>query len=270
MPRTATPKTEKPKTPRKPVLSPTKINTYLECVVKYRYVYVDKIGKFYQKSRSYYSFGTSLHHVLQEFHEGGAMHTAEELTTTLDQAWVSAGYETPAQEAEHQEKGREIVAAYHAAHQERAAEQIETIATEKTLNHDMNGFRLTGRVDRIDQHPNGTLEIIDYKSGRWEVTPEEVVASLAMNIYQLILQRNHPDVSVVSTIYSLRSGISATAALTPEALTEFEAEIQALGTEILNRDYHEVRPEPKEICETCEFLSLCKRYWRQQEDYQEE
>ncbi|MBC7529852.1 MAG: PD-(D/E)XK nuclease family protein [Chthonomonadaceae bacterium] len=267
MPRTATPKIEKPKTPRKPVLSPTKINTYLDCVVKYRYVYVDKIGKFYQKSRSYYSFGTSLHHVLQEFHEGGATHTAEELTTTLDQSWVSAGYETPAQEAEHQEKGREIVAAYHAAHQERAAEKIETVATEKTLNFDMNGFRLTGRVDRIDQHPNGTLEIIDYKSGRWEVTPEEVVASLAMNIYQLILQRNHPDVPVVSTIYSLRSGISATAALTPDALTEFEAEIQALGTEILNRDYHEARPEPKEICETCEFLSLCKRYWRQQEDY---
>ncbi len=262
MPRTAAPKTTKPKAARKPVLSPTKIKTYLECPVKYRYIYLDKIGKFYQKARSYYSFGTSLHHVLQEFHQEGAAHSVEELTSTLQTSWVSAGYDTQEQEIEHQEKGREIVAAYHAAHQERAAAEIETVATEKTITHDLGAFKLSGRVDRIDRHPDGTLEIIDYKSGRWEVTAEEVAGDLAMSLYQLILQRNHPDVLVASTIYSLRSGISATAALTPEALNEFEAETLELGTTILSRDYQEVTPERKEACEHCEFLSLCRRYWR--------
>ena len=59
------------KTERKPTLSPTKIRTYLECAVKYRYVYVDKIGRFYLRARSYYSFGSTLHHVLQDFPRAG-------------------------------------------------------------------------------------------------------------------------------------------------------------------------------------------------------
>ena len=62
-------------TGRKPTLSPTRIGTYLECAVKYRYIYQDKIGRFYTKARAGFSFGSTLHNVLQDFHEQGATHT---------------------------------------------------------------------------------------------------------------------------------------------------------------------------------------------------
>ena len=68
---------------RKPALSPTKISTFLECAVKYRYVYIDKIGRFYLRSRAGYSFGSTLHHVLQQFHEQGAAHSVEEMTAAF-------------------------------------------------------------------------------------------------------------------------------------------------------------------------------------------
>ena len=47
---------------------------------------------------------------------------------------------------------------------------METIATEKTISCDMGRFKLSGRVDRIDRHADGRLEIIDYKSGRWDTS----------------------------------------------------------------------------------------------------
>ena len=102
-------KTTRTPTERKPTFSPTKLNTYLDCALKYRYVYIDKIGRFYLKSKSYYSFGTTLHHVLQDFHGQGGTQSVEEMQTTLGTAWVGAGYETDAQEKEHKERGEEIV-----------------------------------------------------------------------------------------------------------------------------------------------------------------
>lgn len=251
--------------PRKPTLSPTRIGTYLDCAVKYRYVYVDKLGRFYTRARAGYSFGSTLHNVLQEYHEQGAASTPEQMTEDLATKWIGAGYESETQEAEHREAGQQIVRAYHEAHQERIAAQVETIATEKTITCDMGAFKLSGRVDRIDRHADGRLEIVDYKSGRWETTPEQVANSLAMSCYQLILRRLHPDTPVFATIYCLRSGIAASYELAGEELLEFERDLLQLGAQILEQDYTLLEPVPLEICPTCEFLPLCSRYWRAQE-----
>ncbi len=144
---------------RKPTFSPTRFRTYLECALKYRYVYQDKIGKFYLKSRAGYSFGSTLHHVLQEFHEEGATHSPEEMVARLETNWIAAGYETAEQEQTHRAAGEQIVQAYHTAHQERIEAQVETWATEKTLTCDMGRFKLSGRVDRIDRHADGRLVV---------------------------------------------------------------------------------------------------------------
>jgi RecB family exonuclease len=230
-------------------------------MVKYKYVYQDKIGKFYLKARPQFSFGSTLHHVLQEFHEQGAVHTREEMVTTMQTQWISAGYQTQEEEQEHREKGEQIIHAYHEAHQERIEAQIETIATEKTITCDLGFFKLSGRIDRLDRHPDGTLEIIDYKSGRQEVTEEQVRNSLAMTCYQLILRELYPDSPVCATIYALRSGTSATARLTTEEMQEFKSELIALAKEILETDFAELLPEPIEICPDCEFLKICQKYW---------
>ncbi len=247
--------------PRKPTLSPTRINTYLECAVKYRYVYQDKLGRFYLRAKHQFSFGSTLHHVLQDFHEQGATQTPDEMVTAVQTQWISAGYTDEAQEREYKETGTQIIQAYHEAHQQRVVAQIETIATEKTITCDLGNFKLSGRVDRIDRHEDGTLEIIDYKSGRWEVTSEQIHDDLAMSCYQLILSELYPDSPIMATIYALRSGTSATASLTKEELAEFRTDLLILAEEILERDYTELIPEPIEICPRCDFLRLCQRYW---------
>ncbi len=250
---------------RKPTLSPTRINTYLTCRVKYRHVYIDKIGRFYLKSRPYFSFGTTLHSVLQTFHTEGGVAAPESMVAKLDEAWVSAGYESAEQEKEHREAGEKIVQAYAVAHQARLEEAVETIALEKTINFDMGRFKLSGRVDRIDRYPDGRLEIIDYKSGKNEITPEAVASDLAMNVYQLILKRNYPDTPVFSTIQSLRTGSKASAELGETELTAFEAEITQLGNEILDCDYTAISPQKIDACECCDFLPRCARFWDNQE-----
>jgi len=250
---------------RKPVLSPTRICAYLECAMKYRYLYVDRLGRYYVRARPAFSFGATLHRVLQAFHAEGAGQTREEMVSRLEQSWVAAGYQSAQEETEYRQAGVEVVEAYHAAAAARAEEARETLWTEKTLRLDMGPFALAGRVDRVDRWHDGTLEVIDYKSGRWETTPEEVAGDLAVSIYQLLLKRLHPGVPVVGTIYCLRSGIQASSRLSDEEAGRFEADLLVLGQDILSRDWEQVEPERIAACEWCDFLPRCERFWRQRE-----
>lgn len=252
------------KAPRKPTLSPTRIGTYLECALKYRYIYLDKIGRFYTRARAGYSFGSTLHHVLQQFHESGGVQSDTDLVAALDRSWIAAGYESLEQEAEHRRTGAHILTGYRELHTARTGEQIETLFTEKTITCDLGSFRLTGRVDRIDRHQDGTLEIVDYKSGRLETSAEEVANSLAMSCYQLILSRLYPATPILATIYCLRSGEQASASMSGQQLTDFERDIVALGVEMLNSDLSELTPVLKDACQFCDFLPRCQRYWNEQ------
>lgn len=229
--------------------------------MKYRYVYIDKIGRYYLRARPYYSFGSTLHQVLQEFHREGGTASAEEMAERYQERWIPAGYETEQQAEEYRAAGQEMVHAYHAAAAERP-EGIQTLLTEKQIKADMGPFLLVGRIDRVDRHQDGSLEIVDYKSGRLEVTAEEVAGDLAMNVYQLILRLNHPGIRVFATIYCLRSGVQASAELSGEDADEFRRDITALGEEMLNRDFEAVRPVRIPACDDCDFLRLCERYWR--------
>ena len=254
--------------PRKPAklrLSPTRINTYLTCPMKYRYIYFDKIGKFYLKATPGLSFGTSLHNALQNFHAEGAVQTREELQQSVETAWVSAGYSSIEEEQTFKELGMQIIETYHEQAVIRTEQQVFTLFTEKTISVEWDRFILTGRVDRIDQHSDGSLEIIDYKSGRTEVYPEDIQESLAMRIYQLILADLYPGQRVFATIFALRSGESASYEMPEDERSEFKFEIQQIGHEILERDFENVTPFRIPACEYCEFISRCERYWKQNE-----
>lgn len=254
------------KKPRKPELSPTRIKTYLSCRMMYRLDYIDKQGRFYHKARAGYAFGTTLHQTLQTFHESGGAQAVspEQLLDQLQTDWISAGYQNAEQEQEQREAARGILERYHTAMLERSP-VIRTFLTEKMLKYDMGRFVLTGRIDRIDEHEDGTLEIVDYKSGRRSITEDDVRNALAMSIYQLLTRRNNPERNVTATIHALQSGDSATVGLTDEELAELEDALRGIGDEILDADFESVRPEPlPDVCPYCDFLPLCSRYWRQE------
>jgi RecB family exonuclease len=255
--------------PRKPRLSPTKIATYLECALKYRFIYLDRIGRFYARARAGYSFGSTLHLVLESFHAEGGTASAEEIEARYQERWISAGYETPEEEAAYRAAGTEALLVYHRSAAERLAAGIETLFTEKRLAADLGDFILEGRVDRVDRHPDGTLEVIDYKSGRTEVTQDQVAGSLAMNVYQLLLRKLYPERPVAATIVSLRSGQEASASLSEEQAVRFEADLLEIGREILSRDFTELVPVRIEACEECDFLRKCGAFWRIEERFGE-
>ncbi|MGV3617194.1 MAG: RecB family exonuclease [Fimbriimonas sp.] len=247
--------------PRKPTLSPSKITTYLACPVKYRWTYVDDRGKWYLRSKSYYSFGSSLHRVLERFYdsEDAGVQTTDEVMAAYEESWIDAGYASAEEMAEAFGEGRQILERHV---QESLAKPREgkTIFVERQFRKDLGDFALIGRVDRVDEYPDGAIEIVDYKSGREGVTEEEVATDIAMGSYQILLKHKFPDRPVRARIIALRTGASAAAAMDDAGLAQFEQDLVKLGQEILTEDYAELTPVFKPICPRCDFLPLCRKH----------
>ncbi|MCG9895976.1 MAG: PD-(D/E)XK nuclease family protein [Fimbriimonadaceae bacterium] len=247
--------------PRKPSLSPSKLTTYLACPTKYMWTYVDERGKWYLRSRRHYSFGTSLHNVLQRFHDSAdaGVTTIHEAQAALEEGWISAGYSSQEEMTQALAEGKEILAGY-IEEVQKAPVTAETVMIEKTLRMDLGDFVLLGRVDRVDRREDGTLEIIDYKSGRRKVGPEDVQGDLAMDVYQLLVRHHHPETPVMATIIALRANSSASARLSDQEAEEVREDLIRLGREVLHRDWSAVEPTAKRLCLDCDFLQLCSKH----------
>jgi putative RecB family exonuclease len=263
---------------RKFTVSPTKLRLFRTCAAKYRWEYIEKLGRFYRKPRAGFSFGASLHNVLEKFHaEGGAESvTVEALTERLSASWQSQGYQSLDQEAAYKFEAVKILEAYHAratevivaTSEETESKPATVLYSEKTLSMPLSPeITLTGRVDRVDEHADGALEIVDYKSGRSSVTTEDVSGALAMRVYQTLLTHLHPDRRVYATIYALRTGASASHEQTTEEREWLTADCLETAEIIKHRDWEAVLPTPIDACEDCDYLPHCTRWWKRHADF---
>lgn len=247
---------------RKPILSPSRITTYLACPVKYRWTYVDDRGKWYLRAKSHYSFGLTLHKVLERFHDAGdaGVQTTAEAFAAYEENWIDAGFSNAEEMAEAYGEGKKIIER-HIEEASRKAVTAETLFVEKLFKAEYEHFQLVGRIDRLDEHADGTMEIIDYKSGRETVTSEDVASDVAMAAYQLLVSKKYPGRKIAATVLALKTGSQATASLTANELAEFERDIVLLGDELVTSDdFYERLPVFKPLCKGCDFLPLCSKH----------
>jgi len=230
--------------------------------MKYRWTYLDEQGRWYLRAKSYYSFGSTLHKVLERFHDSGdlGVTTTEEILAAYEESWIDAGYSSAEEMAEAFGEGREILERYVASPPAKL-EGAKTLFVEKQLRKDFGHFALVGRLDRVDEYEDGTLEVVDYKSGRSEVTDEQVANDFAMAVYQLLLRHKYPGRPVRARIVAVRSGTSAVASMDDEQAAEFEFILIEIAQAIFGKEeFFEEIPAYKGLCAKCDFLPLCRKY----------
>jgi RecB family exonuclease len=222
---------------------------------------VDGRGRWYLKAKSYYSFGTTLHHVLEQFHRGGraGVPTTEEMMALYEENWIDAGFSSAEEMAEAFGEGR-VILERHIDDAKRKPITARTLFVEKQLSLDMGEFVLIGRLDRVDEQEDGSLEIIDYKSGRESVCEDDVRFDLAMSCYQLLLRHKFPDREIKATVIALRSGQEASFSLDASDLDELARDLRTLGARILSDDFHDFVPTLKPMCGNCDFIPLCRKH----------
>jgi DNA helicase-2/ATP-dependent DNA helicase PcrA len=149
------------------VLSASDIETYRTCPLKYKFARVFRIPS---EPTINQRFGILVHQVLERYHRGGdpvanGAHPAsmDELLGLLEAGWRRGGFGGSDEERQLHEKA---TAALHRYHARFAAEPAQPVWFEKPFSFRMGAHTLRGRVDRVDELPDGRYELIDYKTGR--------------------------------------------------------------------------------------------------------
>ena len=128
------------------------------------------------------------------------------------------------------------------------------LATEKWFTVDVGGVPFRGYIDRVDISPTGGLNILDYKSGKRDITTSEVEESLQLSMYQIGAQGTWLLPVEKLSLYHLRSNTNVEVeARDTTALKEAEETVTSVAQSIENEEFE---PRLNTSC-PCEFSEIC-------------
>jgi superfamily I DNA/RNA helicase/RecB family exonuclease len=70
------------------------------------------------------------------------------------------------------------------------ARNVDVVGVECSFSFDVGVGRLVGRIDRVHRNPDGTVTIVDLKTGRMKMSEDDVAENLQLECYQLALVRD--------------------------------------------------------------------------------
>lgn len=241
--------------PKKLTLSPTRLSDYMRCPRYYWFLYH---RKFRRRPHGALSLGATLHRGLEMVHSPRRP-TLEELLSEYQRGWSGAGFATPEEEAEQFAAGREMLQKY-LEETPPPEEAPATLLREKMLKMDRGFYVLRGRVDRVDEWSDGTLDIVDYKSGRREVTEEQVRSDVGLMVYEMLVRKIFPERPIRVAIHALRPNTRLTLQRTEEEAEAAAALIDDVAARIAAEAAFQGVARP-DSCLGCDFERLCPD-WR--------
>ena len=187
-------------------ISPNKLKIWLECPRKYWHYYIYEPTKYKEPPRPYYTLGEAVHDTLNSFFSlTPQIRTKERLFDQLELHWKAVknkegGFKEASEEKGYKDRAIAMLKAFHKNEDTQATPYRLSPAYTKYIPL-TNEIMLGGKIDRVDLENDGSLHIIDYKTGK-----EDRDDPYQLPIYDLLV-RNwlKKDVSKLSYLH-LESG----------------------------------------------------------------
>lgn len=125
---------------------------------------------------------------------------------------------------------------------------------EKRFNFKIAKELIHGAIDRIDLLPDGSLEIIDYKTGKTKESLQ-FKDKRQLILYQLFLEEFLSKKVSRLSYYFLESGKKLSFTATDKEVTKLRLEVISEIEAIKKRDF---KAKPSMMCSYCDFNSICE------------
>jgi len=252
----------------------TQLATFRKCPYSYKLEHIYRIPKFgtYQKS-----FGQSVHNAYQqivqlhqargkasqgslfgetiepfETTKGGFRVALDEAIAIFEDAWIDEWYESRERHDEYKLKGHQAVKNFWNSC---AVKAPNIIGVEEPFTLILGLHSLKGKIDRIDQNEDGTVTVVDYKTGQ---AKEELSAEdkEQLHLYQVALEERGVKVSSMRYIYVIDWVETEVDVLKEEKREAFLGKLQERMEAIVTSDF---KPTPEPFtCKYCDFKNICE------------
>jgi len=233
-------------------LSPSSIAVFKQCRQRYKFLHIDKLGDKYGKPRPYFTMANHVHATLKEFLslQPIELRTAATVEELLRRNWqrYRLGFRDKDDELRWAEKALAQLRSFVSSQDVNA----QPIMMEELVESEISaGVVLRGRIDRVDKEPEGTLHIIDYKTGNaaggigWE----------QLELHALILSKRLLwPVSKISYLY-LGNSLMKSTTISVDDLRQVHWRVLVTAKKI--RQERQFHPSPGPWCGRCDFISIC-------------
>lgn len=230
-------------------LSYSKLNTYRQCPLRYRYTYLERLPR---RPRRLFRAARRIHHALMRWltYARSGSPRWDDVRAAYDSAWGAIQDPTVTEDRDYHE-GLQILQEYHSANLERPCRPV---LLEHKFAVPLGGHVLIGAIDRVDATDSG-YEVVDYKLDRELRSQETVDADLQLALYHLALEESQGITPEALTLYFLRHNIQRTTTRTPSQSTELARWVVGTGDEISRE--RQWSPCRGEHCHGCDFRPVC-------------
>ena len=236
------------------LLSPSKINSFTSCALKYKLKYIDRVPKDTRPTPNL-SFDRSIHFTLREFHEfySKKQFPKNPFRSMLNKYWIKDGYNDVEEEERFKVRANMMLEDYY----NKLTGEEKAILFEATARWTWNNMDIVVQIDRVDELEGGKFEIIDYKTGK-KVPDERVLNedSALLNMYLAANQRWPGRVAKVSYYY-LSNGKKYSLTPTEEDINNHKIKMAGLVDQINKNEFESNKGA---LCAWCEFYGPCPEW----------
>ena len=254
----------------------SQIRSYQKCPYQYKLAYILKIPI---KGNAHFSFGSTIHNTLQKFYariqelnglkqdslfglpeapsisSNISVPPLGELLKLYETCWIDDWYQSKRQREAYKQKGKDILEAFYASEEN---QWTIPAALESWFQIKIGPYAVNGRMDRVDRLPDGTLEIIDYKTG----APKERLAGEdkeQLLLYQIAAERlpeySHMGRLAKLTFYYVENTSKASFVGSSKELRGLEETLVKTADAIHGGNFQAV--PNAHICAHCDFRDIC-------------
>jgi CRISPR/Cas system-associated exonuclease Cas4 (RecB family) len=233
-------------------LSPTSVSIFRQCRYHYKARYIDKLGEQYARARPHLTMANHVHATLRDFLslKPPAARTIEAIEDLLRGHWRLSrlGFKDEKEERQWAQRALTQLRTFASSYQAGARPLMVEAAVDIELSP---GLVLYTRVDRVDKETDGSLHIIDYKTGA--KPPEKDWTQLHLQALVVSRKLTSP-VSRVSLLY-LDPWVMDSARLSKEVLDGAYWELLRTARDIRGEKLYP--PATGAWCVHCDFTAIC-------------
>jgi DNA helicase-2/ATP-dependent DNA helicase PcrA len=249
----------------------SQLAAYSTCPLQYKFNFILKIPVPIDKPSLI--FGRVMHNVLQEFLKpltvgnnklqadlfGAAkgevnknLFNEKKLLELYENYWQNDGYHSKTEREKYKQKGLNSLNIFWQKITENTLPQVNFL--EKDFSVKIGDYVLKGKIDRVDKLADGTIEIIDYKTGN----PKEKIDwddKRQLILYQIVMEEVFGIKVSALSYYYLENGEKISFLGKEKEIEKLKLEIISYINEIKKMNF---TPTPSQLCDYCDFNGICE------------